>query len=172
MKPFRIVLLICASLLLLAGCESGDPGAPSESSLLQAEREKAEYEKGMGRIAGMMDDPTQPNFQYLVDHGARQGLYLASVRWDRATDVAEGLKPPADIKADHAAMVKAMKQLGVWNRRIAKAAPDRTLTKKLSSQARHSAAAKNFGRALARMEQKGYTVRGGGSTPLDSAGTP
>lgn len=168
-----LALVLMAS-LALAACGDGEPGS-SGGSLTPSEKAAAKqaYERSMGQVAGTLDDGTTPPFQFLIDKGIRKGLLEAAQNWDKATTLAAGISPPADIIDEHRDLVAAMRKLSAWNLKIAKAAPNVKRTKVAAAQAMNSQASKDFKAAIDAIQAKGYQVMGTGeASPLDSAGTP
>lgn len=156
-----VAVLACAA-LIGAGCESG--GEPPNSSVPRygggqsQEQLKIEYQQSMEQMRSQLENPDAPPLDRSIEIGDQQQLEQAAMRWDTATALAASIEPPKDIAADHKRLVAAMKALGDWNRKIAAAAPNKALTRKLGKQAQASAAATAFTEAVNRIEAKGYNV--------------
>lgn len=181
MRGFRriisIGLVVACAVLALAACgkdpasidglTSGGGGTTSPEMLRQ------QYDEAMARVRSTMEDPKAPPFAESVAAGNKQQLLAAAVRWDDATAILAGTTAPKDIAADHKRLLAAMTELGDWNRKMAKAAPNVQQVKQLFRQAQSSAASRTFGEATAAIEAKGYHVQSDpNTTPLDSASSP
>lgn len=145
------------------GCgESGSAGPYSgnagELAKMTNEEKRAAYEQAMEQLRTRLDDPQAPPLERSIQLGQREELVSAAARWDEATVLASSVEPPDDIAVAHKDLVKAMQQLGDWNRRIAAATPNRKRVAALSRQAQASQAAKAFSSAVQRIEAKGYHV--------------
>lgn len=167
------VLALVVAAAVGAGC--GDQGAAGSRGNLDRpskEQQRQDYVDSLGRMQAVIEDPNAEPFQRSIDRGKKRELLAAAARWDQATAVAEGAQPPRDVAGVHRDLVKAMRGLGDWNRRIAAAAPNRSRTRRIARQAQNSPEAKAFDAALSKLEAAGYLEPAGGATPLDQAGSP
>lgn len=162
LSPF-MVLLVLASATLATGCNAG--GEPPESTgglgsaaNDQRQSQKLAYEDQMERMITALDDPEAPELQRSVNQGDRRQLAAAAQRWDAAIGMAEAATPPEEVAKTHAELVAAMKELSRWNHRIAKAAPNKTRTRRLAKKAQNSPAAKRYGKAIDDLQARGYTI--------------
>lgn len=162
--PVRpLVLALAAAIALLAaGCsDGGGPGGAYDGGsvgTLSKEQQRINYEETMDRMRQTLEDPQAPPLEMSISTGNVRQLQAASLRWDQATSIAKSADAPSAIKQAHADLVKAMAGLGDWNRRIAKAAPNKKRTNALAKAARASADAKAFRTAVNRIEAQGYHV--------------
>lgn len=159
----RVVALvaIAAAALVASGCGDEGPGSGYDGSGLDKPskaQQKLNYEESMERMRQSLEDPAAPPLQRSINSGNSRQLQAAALRWDQAISIVESIDPPSDIAEPHADLVKAMRELGSWNNRIAKAAPNERRTKQLASQAKTSPAAKAFRTAVNAIEAQGYHV--------------
>ncbi len=171
-----VVVVACAVLALAAcgkdpasidGLTSGGGGTTSP------EMQRQSYDEAMARVRSAIEDPKAPPFEASVAAGNKQQLLAAAVRWDDATAIVAGTTPPKEIATDHKRLLDAMTELGNWNRKMAKAAPNVSQVKALFRQAQASDASRAFGEATAAIEAKGYHVQSDpNASPLDSASSP
>lgn len=170
-------LLTVASFVLVASSCGGEPpdsgGNRLDPNTGSPEMQHERYDQEMVRVRALVEDPDAPPIDRSVNQGARRELLAMALRWDRATATVKSIDPPKDIAKDHAKLVRAMENLGKWNRRIAAAAPDRAQTRRLFKQARASADSTAFGEAVRAIEKRGYHVMTEPeASPLDGAGSP
>lgn len=173
----RALLALGAATLLLAGCGEGDPGALGPAGVdggLSPEGQRQEYVDGVGRALNQLGSATQgEGFARAVDGGNKRNLQAAALAWRQGGEQLKGLNPPKDAAEGHAALVKAVEALDVWNQRIVAAAPNKAKTKQLARQAAASPASQQFEAAVCMLVDDGYEVIDPGAcTPLADAEGP
>jgi hypothetical protein len=171
-----LAMALCVLLAGMGAAACGDdqgPGGPGVDASTSDAQSKENYEQAMDQMRAQLENPQAPPPQMSINKGNRNQLLDLAQRWDAATATVKSITPPDDIKAEHADLVKAMEQLGNWNRRIAAAAPNKARTRKLGKQAKNSAASKAFGEAVRAIEAKGYHVMTAPEDDsLEDAGSP
>jgi hypothetical protein len=172
-RAVAVIFTVVVVALGLAGCGT-DPASVGGGGLGPAmespEMQKQRYNEAMAQVRGTIEDPQAPPIDRSVATGNRKQLLAMAMRWDEATAIVKSVTPPANITAEHANLAKAMTELGDWNRRIAKVAPNRSATKRTFRQAQASDASRRFGEAVRAIEAKGYAVMSDPEAgPLDSA---
>ena len=170
------VLLVMAIALLAAGCgeDEGQLANVPVGGKASAEQQKQSYEESMDRMRSQLEDANAPALERSIAAGNKRQLEGAALRWDSATATVASIDPPADIASAHRDLVKAMKGLGDWNRKIAAGAPNKSRTRRLARQAQASKDAAAFQAAITKIEARGYHVMSepDSSDPLGDAGSP
>lgn len=163
MKRLRMfgVAPVLVAAVLLAGCGEADPGAIGPTGVdggLSGEGQRQEYIDGVGRALQQLGSAQGQGFAKAIDAGNTRQLQAAAIAWDQGGEQLQGLDPPKDAVGAHTQLVKAVEGLSVWNQRIAKAAPNKALTRKLGKQASASPASQSFEAAVCGIVDAGYEV--------------
>lgn len=163
MKRFRILAVapVLVAALLVTGCGESDPGSIGPMGVdggLSNEGQRQEYIDGVGRALQQLGSSQGDGFSKAIDSGNTRQLQAAAIAWDQGGEQLQGLDPPKDAAAAHTQLVKAVEALSTWNQRIAKAAPNKALTRKLGKQASASPASKQFEAAVCGIVDAGYEV--------------
>jgi hypothetical protein len=155
-----LIAALCALGLAACGGGANGPAAFDSGSLTgdTSQDQKAAYDTSMERMRSTLEDASAPPIDQSIAKGNRKQLLSMATRWDEAIQVVAAADPPQEISAQHTKLLRAMRQLGIWNHRIAEAAPNAKRTKSLGTAAQKSQAAKDFGSAVASIESAGYSV--------------
>ena len=157
----RTMVVALAAALLVAGCGDADPGALGPVGVdggLSPEGQRQQYVQGVGDALAQLGAAMGPSFSQAVDGGNRRQLQAASLAWQQGSQQLQSIDPPEAAVADHLALVKAVKALDAWNKRIVAAAPNKTATKRLATQASRSPASAQFGTAICKLVEDGFSV--------------
>ncbi|MCW2961004.1 MAG: hypothetical protein JWM25_732 [Thermoleophilia bacterium] len=171
-------LVLAAAMLLLAGCGEGDPGAIGPTGIdggLSTEGQKQQYVESINGALTQLGSAQGEQFGAAVDAGNKKDLQVAALAWRQGGEQLKTLDAPKDAAEEHAALVKAVTALDVWNQRIVAAAPNKAQTRKLAAQAAKSPASTSYGDALCGLVVAGYEVvdpAACDTTPLESADGP
>lgn len=176
-RALRTVLGLLAAALVLAGCGERDPGVIGPAGVdggLSPEGQRQEYVEGVGRSLMLLGQATQgESFAKAVNAGNKRQLQQAALAWRQGAQQLKSVNPPKDAVEGHKALVAAVDKLDAWNKRIVKAAPNKTRTKKLARQASNSPASQQFEAAVCQIVDAGYEVIDPGAcTPLANAEGP
>jgi hypothetical protein len=155
-----LVALAVAAMVFVAGCDNGDPGALGAMGVdgLSNEQAKQDYTDGVGRALQQLGSAQGQGFGKAVDTGNKKQLQAAAIAWQQGLEQLKQVDPPKDVVAQHVALVKAVETLDVWNKRVAKAAPNKFMTRKLGKQASASPASKAFAGSICDIVDAGYDV--------------
>jgi hypothetical protein len=160
-----VAVLICAVAALgLSACSpGGEPPGPSDSRALLNDsfKEDGERETYMAAMAKVEAAMGKADFASAARNGKQQQLKSYDRNWDKATQLAAAIDPPADVAEQHAQLVKSMKALGKWNQRMVDAAPNKARTSRLYSQAMKSPASEQLGGAISGILGAGYPIMQG-----------
>lgn len=175
-RAAALVAATGAVVLVLAGCGEQDPGALGPTGVdggLSVEGQRQEYVEGVGRALQQLGMAQGQGFAKAIDAGNARQLQQASIAWRQGAEQLKQLDPPKDVVGPHKQLVEAVDELATWNDRIAKAAPNKTLTRKLGKQASASPASRSFEAAVCGIVNEGYDVIDPGAcTPLANAAGP
>lgn len=171
-----LALLVLSAALVLTGCGEKDPGAIGPTGVdggLSSEGQAQEYVDGVGRALEQLGAAQGPGFGKAIDSGNGKQLQEAAISWRQGVEQLRGLNPPKEAVGPHKQLVGAVTELGKWNDRIAKAAPNKAVTRRLAKQASASPASRQFEAAVCGINDAGFgVVDPGACTPLADAEGP
>jgi hypothetical protein len=176
-QVIKLAVLATMAALLLAGCgnDSAALGPTGGLDSLSPEGQRQDYVDGVVRALQQLGTATQgATFAKAVNTGNAKQLRAAALAWRQGGEQLKSLDPPKDAVEGHTALVKAVEGLDQWNQRIVRAAPNKAMTKKLSTQAPASQASHQFEPALCTLVDAGFDVLPDSSAcqPLSDASAP
>lgn len=170
------LIIMVAAAIVLSGCGEKDPGALGPSGVgggLSQEGKAEEYTDGVGRALQQLGSSQGESFGKAIESGNSRQLQAANIAWNQGLEQLRQIDPPKEALGAHKQLVASVEALAKWNERIAKAAPNKALTRKLGRQASASPASKQFEAAVCAVVDAGYEVIDSGAcTPLANADGP